>query len=501
MAFDPDAYLAQGGGFDPDAYLRKTQPASSNRWVQKIGEGLVPGFNRLTALGAAATDPLFGIGSNESFGQRYDRNLRAEQNQSQTTSREHPFISPLVQGVASVPAAVLTGGQSQGLSALTSAGRVANAAKTGAGFGSMYAAGDAPAGADAGGVLSTAAAGGAVGGLLGAGIQGTAETLPRLVPRLQAIAIDQGRKVLTGNTAPMATRKPLSPEAIDAAYHEKAIKPFGTVEKAAEVLANAREMKGDQYAQIVAALEAKGVDGPNAILLARQLTGEANQIASQSLGSPAPGMFRNAADELMTKVSDIPFASKRLGLTQAENMKRTLQRAAQSEYVKEGPQSLSGEARTELASRLRQAVEDSVAAQASKAPAEAAAFEPIKRELGAVIEASNAANKGAARAANRQTHGLGAKVMASGALASGGLGEAIPTLLGATALRNRGPATLGWTANRLASVLDVPPNQASALAPITGVVEADPIARLLAEAMTRWRVQPVPAAAGERDRR
>jgi len=273
--------------------------------------------------------------------------------------------------------------------------------------------------------------------------------------RLRETAINQGRKVLTGNAAPMATRKPLSEEAVQAAYNEGAIRPFGTVEGAAERLGTARESVGDLYGQVLEALEAKGVTGPNAVLLARQLVKEANEAAKQTLETvdPGPELLRTTAEELTSKVGGTPFASKRLGLTQAEKVKRTLQHAAASDYVKEGPQSLSAEARTGLASRIRQAIEDEVTAQAEKAPQEAAAFVPLKRRLGAIIEASNAANRGSARAANRQQFGLGSKVMASGALAGGSIPGAVGALVASTALRNRGPATVGWSANKAANLL------------------------------------------------
>src|SRR6266498_756140 len=97
-------------GDAPAAAARSAAPkltASSNKWAQKVGEGIVPGFNRLTALSSAATDPLFGIGGGESFGQRYDRNLRGEQAQSAETQREHPYVSAGLQVAGGVPAALL----------------------------------------------------------------------------------------------------------------------------------------------------------------------------------------------------------------------------------------------------------------------------------------------------------------------------------------------------------------------------------------------------------
>ncbi|WP_242394858.1 hypothetical protein [Anaeromyxobacter oryzisoli] len=329
--------------------------------------------------------------------------------------------------------------------------RAANAALQGGAVGTVS---GLVSGEDAGEIGSRAGVGALTGSALplaGAAWGAAKGALGRtLIPRLRDIAVAQGRKVLTGNTAPLATRKPLSPEAVRVAYEEGAIGPFGTVEKAAEKLGASREAVGDQYGQIIDALAAKGVTGPKAQDLAAQLVAEATATEGRTLGSPTPGLFRSTADELTSKPTD---AAGYLGLAQAENMKRTLQQAARSEYVKEGPQSLAGEAKTGIASRLRQAIEDAVSSQASKAPEEAAAFEPVKERLSRIIEASNAANRGAARAANRQTHGLGAKVMASGALAHGGAPEAAVTLAASTAARNRLPATLGWLANTTADAL------------------------------------------------
>lgn len=147
--------------------------ASTNRWLQKAGEGLIPGYNRLTSLAGAVTDPLFGIGEGESFGERYDRNLRGEQAQSRKTQEEHPYISAALQVAGGVPTALATAGAGPAASAATQAtrlGQAAQGAKLGAGYGAMYGAGDAPAGADIASLAGNTAAGAALGAAAGGGM-------------------------------------------------------------------------------------------------------------------------------------------------------------------------------------------------------------------------------------------------------------------------------------------------------------------------------------------
>jgi hypothetical protein len=396
--------------------------------------------------------------------------------QSRQVDAENPIISGVVRGLAAAPGEALTWAVAPEVKLAQGAKFLEKAATYGPRLGALTGASEYGStaskepGSRLGGAATAAAAGTVLGGL-GAGVlpnPGVLAPAKTAAERLRETAINQGRKVLTGNAAPMATRKPLSEEAIQAAYDVKAIRPFGTVEKAAERLGVAREVAGDEYARLIADLEAKGVTGPNASKLAADLLQEAERSRSTTFTSvdPGPGAMSDIAYELLGLQKGMHGVKRvqpkaltgaapggDLPLSVAEDLKRTLQHAAQAEYVKEGPKSLAGASKTKLASRLRQSVEDAVTDQASLAPAEAAAFEPVKRQVGALIEASTAADRGAARAANRQTFGLGSKVLAGGALASGNVPGAVATMLGATALRNRGPATLGWAANTGAKLL------------------------------------------------
>jgi hypothetical protein len=504
-----DGFTPDGDGFAEDPGPAAPPLSLGAKLGNMIGRAgwAIPGLVGLDhdTVQAAAEAAKGGTGS---FGERFRSARTAANALSARVDEENPIISGIVRGVAGAPGEALLWALAPEVKLAQGAKALARGAAYGPRLGTLAGLseyGSTPQkepGERVAGAASTGLAGAALGGLMGAALPNPAALAPAqtLGERLRGTAINQGRKTLTGNSAPMATRKPLSDEAIQAAYDVGAIRPLGTVESAAERLTVAREAAGDRYAQIVAALEAKGIKGPNAILLARKLAAEADAIETNSLGSPAPGMYRDISLELqglrqgmhgpvagVPKVSPAPFADKRLRLTQAEDMKRSLQRAAQGEYVKEGPQSLSGEAKTDLASTLRQAIEDAVTAQAHLAPEEAAAFVPVKQRVGALIEASNAANRGAARAANRQQFGLGPKVLAGGALASGNVPGAAATLIGTSALRNRGPATLGWAANKGANLADFfararpgkPMTMTPEAATIIELLRAQPTLRLL----------------------
>lgn len=466
-------------GFVPDDGFQPDEPDKPGAWdqaVNMVGRGAyaLPGLVGLDYETVAAAVNAAGA---PDFSQRFAQEKKRLLRSSRQVDATSPVVSGGVRGLAAAPGealllalapgAKLAQGASAAQKFLTYGPRAgALTGLTEYGSTAYKPPLERASGAGVAGLAGTAIGGGAAAALP---FPGGAPVAPSMAERLRSVATDQGRKVLTGNSAPMGTRKPLSEGAIRAAYDTKAIGPLTTVEKAAERLGVTREAIGQKYGDIIEALEARGVKGPNAILLARKLAAEADTIEVQSLGSPAPGMYRDVSLELqglrqgmhgptagVPKVNPAPFADKRLALSQAEAMKRTLQRAAKGEYVKEGPQSLSGEAKTDLASIMRQAVEDAVEQQAGQAPAEAAAFVPVKRQLGAIIEASTAADRAAARAANRQTFGLGSKVMGAGALASGNLPAAIGTMIASKVLRDRGPSLVGYSAHKAANVLERP---------------------------------------------
>lgn len=452
--------------------------------------------------------------ANKTLGQVYEseRNYRRKENDRASTDQRGAYLGGNVAGglltVPLLPGAAPAGGTAGLLSA----------AKVGAAYGAASGAGRAETMADVPGAMATDAAVGAVAGpALGAASRlvgrGVSAGVNSVRAKLAETALEQGRKALTGNAGTISVKKLLSPESVAAAYESGAIRPGATVKGIAERLGPAREAVGDEYGQIVRALEAAGVKGPNALALGQGLRQEARQISTQSLGSPAPGMYERIGLELQglkqgmhgispgvpkidTSTAALGVVDPRLGLVQAENMKRTLQNAARAEYVKEGGTSLSGEAKMELASRLRQAVEDAIDAQASRAPAEAAAFVPVKRRLGALLEASGAADTAAARAARKSNVGLVPAIAASGGMASGGLPMAAFAGALAKAMQTRGASTVGSVSNFLA-------NRIPAMTPPAnippGAISAE-VRALLDALATRPGLRLSPAGAGEENR-
>jgi hypothetical protein len=511
----------------PDDATLEEIDALSAPAPEKIGKGEAA-FRALSSIGTGGmgtktfglrpASRMSGFSEHGALGPDEDRRrklMEGQQKRDAEALKQHPVVSLL----AGAPAAALSMPFGAAARAPTLLGRAGQAAKTGAAFGAYSGVGRSQELGDLPGNITGDAVVGAVAGpLLQAGGEaasaGWDAIRSSVVPRLQSVAVNQGRKLLTGNAAPMATRKPLSDEAVRASYKAGAIRPFTTVEKAAERLTGAREAAGQQYADLVAALEAKGVTGPNASKLAADLLQEAEKARSTTFTSvdPGPGAMDDIAFELLglqkgmhgvKRVQPKAMTGAAPGgdipLTVAEGLKRKLQQAAQAEYVKEGRQSLGGESKTEIASIVRQAIEDSVTEQAGKAPAEAAAFEPVKRQVGSLIEASTAANRASARAANRQTFGLGSKVLAGGALASGNVPAAAATMLGATALRNRGPATAGWLADVLAEAMKPAPNMTPKVAGATSEALAPELRELL-EALLGTRVRAPVGAAEENPR-
>ena len=289
--------------------------------------------------------------------------------------------------------------------------RAARAGAVGAGLGGATGAGMSEA--DTAGGVAMDALGGA---MLGAGVGGAvplagnvlARTLAKYAPTVGEKAVAAGRKALSGVGGNISSKNPVSSEAVQQAIDTRAIRPFDTVKNIADRLESQAETLGQQYGDVVAELEAQGIKGPNAVLLAQEIT-KAAQDASKNLSAsnPLPRLFRREAADLKTKVDPTPFASKRLGLTQAENLKRDLQKQASASYSRDiGQKTPLGVAQEELASIYRQAVENEVSAQSALAPEAAARFVPVKQQLGRTLEALKEARTGAARAAPRKALGL-----------------------------------------------------------------------------------------------
>jgi hypothetical protein len=397
--------------------------------------------------------------------QDYRLNRDADRAGNARAKEAHPGACLATEIAAGVPLAfALPGGQA------TSVGGMAGAGALAGGLGGLGGSDADLTKGDVGGALWDTGVGATLGAALGAG----ASYLPKVAKAaagkgaelLERLGIGQGRKVLTGGTKSISQAAAVSDDAVRRALEEGAIRPLGTTAGAAERLGVLREGAGEQYAQIVQALEEAGVHGPQRDALARQLFQEAQGAAANTAGSSVPGYLNGIAQDVaglpgrqipgeLAPVAGevgetIGQPVERLGLQQAENVKRSLQDAARREYTKVGGNTELGEAKMAAAARLRQAVEDAVAEQAGKAPAQAAAFEPVKKRLSELISGSNAAEKALNAAKNKNAVSLrDLLVMGAGKDA----GQKLALLPLSMAARATGPSTVAAGSYGMGSAL------------------------------------------------
>lgn len=223
------------------------EPAPS-RWSQKLGEGAIPGFNRVSAAVQAAVDPLI-PGRKEEWGPdfttRYGEHLRANQGQSAQTQQEHPYVSAALQTVGSVPTAMVTPSAKVSTLDPRVVERFFSGLKQGAGAGAAYAAGDTRAN-DVEGVLRDAAGGAAVGGPLGGVTAAALQPVPSLAPSAAA-----------EDTSPVA---PSVAEWARGKSGERNIKAAGAIQGD---IARARKQIGrDRLTDIGAEFSKMGLTGP-----------------------------------------------------------------------------------------------------------------------------------------------------------------------------------------------------------------------------------------------
>jgi hypothetical protein len=315
-------------------------------------------------------------------------------------------------------------------------------AAAGAVGGGLWAAGTSKA--DSPGQFATdVAVGTATGGATGKGLDLAVNHVARPLGQfLVDKGIKYGRKALSGVSSSLARRKPIPEEAVREAFNVRAIRPGSTVEGIANRLQDAADPLSAEYGSILQRLEAAGVHGPEAERMAAELARDASTAAQNSIIGTRAGALQSTADELGTKA--LPVTGRgRLGLMQAENMKRELQADAATQYVKEGPTSLAGGAKKEIAGRFKDAIEQAVTDQAALAPQDAAAFQPVKERLHRTLTALGAAREGAARYARRSPFGLHEAMGLATGIASGNPVEAAGAAGLMSALKERGASTLG----------------------------------------------------------
>lgn len=295
----------------------------------------------------------------------------------------------------------------------------------------------------------------------------------------RATAVGLGRHLLQGHGG-LSLQRPLTDAEVLAALREKAILPFASIKSGAERLAKVRSRLGRQEQGVLEAMEKKGITGPRAGDVATEFMGEGERLGAQTVGSPRPGYYIGAAEELVPGIGQAraygatpeqirllrpgkPVGPEnRLGLVQAEEMKREAQNIAAKEFDRiSGQRSVLGETKIDMARRLRENVEREIAAQAEKAPEEAARFVPLKRHLGNIMGASDAAEVAAARAARRRwLSPYMAMAGVGGAIAghqTGGLGNALAYGIAAPlvvrTMESRVPSALTWGGYNLAELL------------------------------------------------
>lgn len=283
------------------------------------------------------------------------------------------------------------------------------------------------------------AATGAGSSAIGYGVSKAAPLLLRTVGRkLEKMGINQGRRVLL-NGADSLSNKTTSDEAVAEALKSGGILPLGTTGGAAKRLAQKTEHQSQVYGEILDTLENNGVSGPDARELADQLLSRAaeEQVSTGANKAVPQRFFREALNA--ENVAD--KRNGRLGLRQAEKIKRELQNEARGEYHRAGGNSSLGNAKMEIASIVRDANEKAIEQAGQAAPLESAvreaseSFLPVKQRLSRLIEARNAADKGAAKVANRSSTGLSGKVAMMGAAATGDLGAAAQAAGGTSLLQ------------------------------------------------------------------
>lgn len=334
--------------------------------------------------------------------------------------------------------------------------RAEQAAQQAIPIGAAYGLGESKA-ETVGGLAKDAALGGAGGALVGGTVAAVA---PPLAAWLRSKSIEYGRKALSGISTPMSyTRKPIPEAAVDAAYESGGIRPFGTVTGTAERLEVAADKQGAIYNEIIKRLESQGVEGPTAREVAKRLLARADaekRVTWQRM-DPIVDDLTSTAEEALTKSDpgkvythgfDPP-----IDLSQTRALVGNAQSAATSEYAKiPNKVSLSGDAKMAVAGELRQAMEDAVAAQSSKSPADVARFMPEKEKLANLLWALQEAREGAGKAARRGPLGLSDIIPATAAASTGGALPAAATLVATKGVLPRVSSTVGATARGLSSL-------------------------------------------------
>jgi hypothetical protein len=319
-------------------------------------------------------------------------------------------------------------------------------------------------------VMGAGGLGGAVtGGALGAGVEGLRAVASPLAGSIRAMALNQGRRVLTNGADSLSKRGPIADAAVEETIRSGAMPAFSNTTGVLRRLGGVVEEVDQQRQGILAALEARGVRGPDARVVADQLMASGGALERNTLNNALPARYLETADSLLGKAGP----RGELGLTQAESLKRSAQDMARYGRFEETP---LNEVNRDIASTIRQANEDAIASAAARAPADAelqalnAQFVPTKQRLGNLLQAEEAATRGAARAAQRGHFGLKQTMHAGAAIASGHGALAAPVALASHFLQNRAPSAVANYGLALADALGRNPDAEGRLGQLAGLL-------------------------------
>jgi hypothetical protein len=383
--------LAKAGGVgEPGAVIPPQAQAELYQLATK--EGVSP-----EEAEAQIRDPGNPIGDTTDI---YRRLRDTRRKDTEDLSKENPWSGRLGAGVGTVasllaPLPGFKAGQGAGV-----LGRLAAAGKTGAAYGALSGFTNGESDLSRGDWKGTArdVADSAMGGAaFGVGVGALSEGASKAWPWLRRYAIDKGREVLSGSSdIAAATRKPLPDEAVEEVLSSGGIRAFDNTLQTHERVAQLADEAGAMYGQILADLEAAGVRGPEARTLARSWMDKYEAAFNSSSADKGPAnVFREEADNLRA----LSRGGKTLGLTQAEGVKRALQKRGKF-YRRQG--SPVEDSVQEASSDIRQAVEEAVSQAGARTTdpevqALTNAFTPVKQRAARLLNAEEFTDRAAAK--------------------------------------------------------------------------------------------------------
>lgn len=303
--------------------------------------------------------------------------------------------------------------------------------------------------------------------------------------KLNELANKSGRRVLYGGANGLSERFPVPDASIEAAHEAGAFKPLGTTEHAANVLSDALDEAGALKGQVVKEMEAAGIKGPDSANIAQFLRAKADWLRKNSAGTNLPELYEKVAGDI-----EAAGGGGRLGVQQAENIKTSLQKQAKYGRPEETLQNIE---RRNIASTMRQGVEDASGADAATlgtpaAVAADAALVPAKEQYALLAPAAAAAEKGLSQATKRNAFSLRDTIMAAPMAAAHGAGAGGAAAILTKAMRTYGPSTVAWAAKRGAGAAEsLTPEGLARLLLVRGAAPREPSLQEILDQIRRDR--------------